>query len=202
MGRAIVQDLDSPPTNMLTMQNFSLYSPFRLATIVLALALSACTPKYDWREVRGTNTPFMVMMPAKPATYTRPVNLDGLQVTMTMTAAEVDDVTFAIGTAELPDAANAPAALNAMKIALVKNIGGTIKSEKSSVLAQSPGTVSSQIDIEATGAPGGNTGGQPRLLVARFVAIDKRIYQAVVVGREKAVTRDAVDTFLTSFKLN
>jgi hypothetical protein len=187
---------------MLTMQKFSLYPSFKLATVALALTLSACTPKYDWREVRGTNVPFMVMMPAKPATYARPVNLDGLQVTMTMTAAEVDDVTFAIGTAELPNAANAPAALNAMKIALVKNIGGTIKSEQSSVLAQSPGTVSSQIDIEATGAPGGNTGGQPRLLVARFVAIDKRIYQAVVVGREKAVTRDAVDTFLTSFKLN
>ena len=187
---------------MLTMQKFSLYPPFRLAAVALALTLSACTPKYDWREVRGTNTPFMVMMPAKPATYARPVNLDGLQITMTMTAAEVDDVTFAIGTAELPDAANAAAALNAMKIALVKNIGGTIKSEKSSVLAHSPSTVSSQIDIEAIGAPGGNTGGQPRLLVARFVAIDKRIYQAVVVGREKAVTRDTIDTFLTSFKLN
>ena len=182
------------------MQKFSLYSSCRLASIALALTLTACTPKYDWREVHGAGVPFAVVMPAKPATYARPVNLDGVQVTMTMMSAEVDDVTFAVGTAELPDAAHALAALNAMKTALVKNIGGTINSEKSSALAQSSGAAAGQIDIEASGAPGGNTGGQPRRLVARFVAIDKRIYQAVVVGREKAVTRDAVDTFLTSFK--
>jgi hypothetical protein len=187
------------------MLKFFLPATFYTALIAIVLTLSACTPNYNWREVRGTVAPFVVLMPAKPSVDSRPVNLDGIPVTMTMAVAEVDEVTFAVGSAELPDAGKAVAALNAMKTALVKNIGGTIKSEKSSTAAQSSGQANSRIaviDIEAIGTAGSRGAGQPRLLVARFVAKDKHIYQAVVVGSEKAVTREATDTFFTSFKLN
>jgi hypothetical protein len=161
-----------------------------------ALTLSACNPIYNWREVRGTDAPYSVTLPGKPASISRPINLDGSQVTMTMTAVDVNDVTFAVGSIELPDAAKAQAALIAMKNALVKNIGGTIKQEKVS----GPADALTEISIEAVGSPGTNTGGQPRLLFARFIAKDKRAYQVLVVGKEKAVSREAVDTFLTSFK--
>jgi hypothetical protein len=175
---------------------------FKGAVLAAAFTLSACSPKFDWREVHGVEAPFAVLMPAKPATFSRAINLDGMQVKMTMTAAEVDDVTFAVGSAELPDAGKSGAALLAMKTALVHNIGGTIRSEKSSAHTQTGKPAASQIDIEAIGTPGANTAGQPRLLVARFIAQDKRIYQAIVLGREKALTREALDTFFTSFKLN
>lgn len=158
------------------------------------LALLGCTPKYDWREVHGADAPFSVILPAKPATFARPINLDGVQVTMAMTATEIDGVTFAVGSVQLPDAAAAQAALNKMKTALVKNINGSIKHEKLSAKTEQVPT----IDIEASG----NSNGQPYLLVAHFAAKDKRAYQVIVVGREKAVSREAVDTFLTSFKLN
>lgn len=156
-----------------------------------ALTLSACSPKFDWREVRGGAVPYVAVLPAKPTTLSRPIDLDGVQVAMTMTAAEVDGVTFAIGSAEMPDAMQAQAALNKMKTALVKNINGSIQHEKSSA--------SGAIDIETGGS--GNDG-QARRLFARFVANDKRIYQVLVVGPEKKVSREAVDTFFTSFKLN
>jgi hypothetical protein len=159
-----------------------------------ALAMLGCTPKYDWREVRSTDAQFTILMPAKPTTLARPINLDGVQVTMTMTAAEVDGVTFAVGSVQLPDAAAAQAALSKMKTALVKNINGSIKHEKPSAKSEPVPT----IDIEADG----NRNGQPYLLVARFAAKDKRAYQVIVVGREKAVSREAADTFLASFKLN
>jgi hypothetical protein len=115
-----------------------------------------------------------------------------------MTAAEADDITFAVGTAELPDAAKAQQALGAMKTVLVKNIGGTIKHEKLTGPAAAP----TMIEIEAIGAPGASTGGQPRALFARFIAKDKRVYQAVVMGKEKAVTRELVDTFFTSLRID
>jgi hypothetical protein len=166
---------------------------------ILASVLAACTPKYDWREVRGTNAPFVVTLPAKPVTLSRPINLAGLPLTMTMTAAEVDGVTFAVGSAPLRDPAKAQVALNAMKSALVKNIGGTIRQEKAAAI---PGVPTFAIEIEATGVPSANSGGRPRLLLARFMSGDQHIYQAVVVGPDKAVSRDAVDLFFTSFKLN
>lgn len=152
-----------------------------------------CAPKYDWREVRGPDGGYSIDLPAKAATFARPINLDGVQLAMTMTAAEVDGVTFAVGHAQLTDASAARAALDKMKTALVKNINGSIQHETRSV----PGTRPT-IDIEASG----NRNGQPYLLVARFAANDTHAYQVIVVGREKAVAREAVDTFLTSFKLN
>ncbi len=169
----------------------------RCAAVIILLSIAACSPQYDWRDVRGTNAPFKVLMPAKPASHSRPVNIGGTEVIMTMTAAEVDGVTFAVGVAELPDAAQAVSALNAMKMALVKNIAGTVKMQKSSSSTTPPRMT---IDMEAVGAAGPDTDGHPRLLIVRLVAQDRRVYQALVVGREPAVSRDAVDTFLTSFE--
>lgn len=170
-------------------------SPFSLLAKTACIAgialLAACSPKYDWREVRGASAPFVVLLPAKPASHTRTVNLDGIEVSMTMTAADVDDVTFAVGTAELPDEARALHALTAMKTALVRNIGGSVRKET----ASAPGAVPATIDIEAAGA-------DSRVLFGRFVANGKRIYQVVAVGKESALPREAVDTFLTSFKFN
>lgn len=159
---------------------------------VASTLLCACSPKYDWREIRGEGAPYSVLLPAKPASHSRPVNLDGNQVTMTMTATEVDGVTFAVGTAELPDAARAAGAVTAMKNALVKNINGTVQRE-----AAASGGGNAAIEIDATGK---DRSGQVRMLHARFLARDKRVYQILVTGKEGAVPREAVDTFLASFK--
>jgi hypothetical protein len=173
------------------MRNLNFSSLLMPACIAGAVLLSACSPKFDWREVRGPNAPYVVLLPTKPASHTRTVDLDGMQVSMTMTASDVDGVTFAVGSAVLPDATQAPKALNAMKTALVRNIGGAITQEKSSAA----GAVPTVIEIEASGA-------ESRLLLARFIAKENRIYQAVVVGKDKAVSREAADMFFTSFKLN
>ncbi|WP_088709894.1 hypothetical protein [Noviherbaspirillum denitrificans] len=171
---------------------FTLPAPLRrAASLAACITLLACSPKFDWREVRGTSAPFAVLLPAKPATHTRNVNLDGIEVPMTMTAADVDGVTFAVGTAEMPDPAQAQRALAAMKTALVRNIGGTVRKETASV----PGAIPATIDIEAAGA-------ESRVLHGRFIAKDKRIYQVIAIGKEASLPPEAVDTFLTSFKLD
>lgn len=156
------------------------------------LLLCACSPKYDWREIRGEGAPYSIMLPAKPASYSRPVNIGGNKVTMTMTATEVDGITFAVGTAELPDAATAASAITSMKEALVKNIHGTVQRE-----ATPSGGANADISIDASGK---DPSGQARVLHARFLARDKRVYQVIVTGKEGAVPQEAVDTFLASFK--
>jgi hypothetical protein len=162
---------------------------------VSALLLAACSPKYDWREVRGGSAPFTVTLPGKPATHTRAIHLGDLPVTMTMTAAKVDQVTFAVGTAELPDAVQAQKALTAMGNALVSNIDGTLQHEKTV-----PAGTMLSMQIEAVGPATAATGGQPRLLLARFLAHGRRVYQLVVVGVEKTDVREAAEIFFTSFK--
>lgn len=178
---------------------------FKAALVATAFTLSACSPKYDWREVRSDTAPYAVALPTKPTTFSRKIDLNGVPVSMTMTASEVDGVTFAVGTAELPDAAQAQVSLAAMKTAMVRNIGGTIRQEKVSTMAQSQSASSGKVavtEVEASGPPGATTNGQPRVLFARFVAKERRVYQLVVTGPEKAVSRDLVGTFFSSFKLN
>jgi hypothetical protein len=160
---------------------------FSLA-LLLALTLSACSPKYDWRDYRSNDAPYAVLFPGKPATQTRGIKLDQLEVSMTMTAAEVDGVIFAVGSAQLPDAALAPAAVEAMKTALVNNIGASVADNKSAAA----GT----LDVE------GRRNGEPMRLIGRFVAKDKRIYQVIVMGNANNIVQDNVDTYLSSFKLN
>lgn len=158
--------------------------------LMLAAALSACSPQYDWRDYRSSDAPYAVLFPGKPASQTRSIQLDTLTVNMTMTAAEVDGVIFAVGSAQLADAAQGPAAIEAMKTALVNNIGATVTSHKSAA----DGT----LDVEAKGSQNG----EAMRLIGRFVARDKRIYQVIVMGRDKNIVQDTVETYLSSFKLN
>lgn len=166
-----------------------------------AAVLSACSPKFDWRDFRSTEAPYAVLFPSKPATHTRSISLGGEKVNMQMAAAEVDGVTFAVGAAELADAARAQAAITAMKTTMVANIGGTITSEKQASAASSAGGASHQqqsIDVDARGS----RNGEPLRMVGRFIARDNRVYQLVVIGREKHMLDDEIDTFMRSFKLN
>lgn len=166
--------------------------PMLLAALFL---LAACSPSLNWRQVEGADAPFGVLMPAKPSTLSRPIDLDGLAVTMSMTAAEVDGITFAVGVIALPDAASAPKALQAMKLALVRNINGSIESEQISD--------SNSFDIVATGSIGRSM--EPARLLAHFAARDRRVYQAIMVGPSSAMNAigaEASESFFTSFKLH
>lgn len=170
-----------------------------LAAVFAGGLLAACSPKYNWRDYASPEGHYRTMFPTKPASYTRQVDLDGMKVDMTMTASEVDDTMFAVGSAVAPDAAHAQAALQAMKTAMVRNIGATITSEKNAAAASASGTSSTQsaaIDIDAAGA----SNGEPVRLVGHFEARDKRLYQVVVIGKAHTMEREQVKQFISSFK--
>jgi hypothetical protein len=170
------------------------------AGLLACLSLAACSPAYNWRDYSSQDAPYRVMFPDKPASHTRSIDLDGMKVEMTMTAAQVDGNMFAVGTAEAPDAVRAEAALAAMKTALVRNIGATVTSEKASASASSSGGAanrSATLDVTASGVQNG----QPMRLVGHFESRNKRFYQVIVMGKEKELSKENVDMFLSSFKL-
>jgi hypothetical protein len=174
--------------------------PAILFPVIAAVALAACSPKYNWRDYSSTDAPFRVMFPDKPSVHTRSVDVGGLKVDMTMTAAEIDGATFAVGSAVAPEADKAEAAVAAMKTALVRNIGATVTSEKVAKASSAAGSARSRstaIDIDAKGVQKG----QAMRLVGHFESRDKRFYQVIVMGPAKSVQQDQVDTFMSSFKL-
>ncbi|MGZ8289915.1 MAG: hypothetical protein ACXW2U_13210 [Telluria sp.] len=175
--------------------------PTLFVPALAAIVLAGCSPQYNWRDYTSPDAPYSAMFPDKPAAHTRSINLDGMNVNMTMTAAEVEGTVFAIGTGEAPDAAKAAAAVSAMKTALVKNIGATVTGEKVAASASAGSAGASQrtaIDIEAKGVQNG----VPMRLVGHFESRGTRFYQVIVMGKEKNVPQDEVDMFMRSFKLH
>ncbi len=161
--------------------------------------LPACSPTYDWREVPGSDAPYVASFPAKPATHSKAIDLNGMKVTMSMTAARTQEISFAVGSVPAAGAKAALASLDAMKTAMVKNIGGTVRHEKA--LPPAAGQVQA-IELEATGKPQGSASGQSMILFARFIAKPDRVYQLIVIGPEQAVPREEVEMFFSSFKAN
>jgi hypothetical protein len=178
----------------------SLIKSFIRPVLVAALLVTACKPTYNWRDYSSPDAPFRVMFPGKPTVHKRSIDIGGMPVEMTMTAVDVDGTTFAVGSAEAPDAARAQDALAAMQTALVRNIGATVTKRKSAVAATASGSTSSQsasIDIEASGVQNGT----PMKLIGHFESRNKRFYQVIVMGKEKALSADQTDQFISSFKL-
>ena len=76
---------------------------FLFAIPVIALLLSGCSPQFNWREFTSKDASWQALFPDKPATASRAIDLDAMHTTMTMTAAEVDGILFAVGQAQASD---------------------------------------------------------------------------------------------------
>ncbi|NUT15693.1 MAG: hypothetical protein HOQ33_14475, partial [Cupriavidus sp.] len=92
---------------------------------LLALALCACSPRYDWRTIQSGEGGYAALYPGKPTSAARDVTIAGRKLPMTMEAARVDDTLFAVGVVTLPadDEALRREALASMQAGLLANLG-------------------------------------------------------------------------------
>lgn len=76
----------------------------RLASWVLLapLALLACTPTLNWRELRDFGSSATLMLPCKPERTTRSVPLGGVSTPLDVAGCATGGVTFALMSAALP----------------------------------------------------------------------------------------------------
>lgn len=169
----------------------------KLTLVVVTTALiSACSPKFDWREVHGTASPYTVLMPARPSELSREIQLNAQTVTMQMTATQIDGVNFAVGAVKMSDATNAQTTITVIKNALVQKMAGFITQEKTS-LANTGGKITFNDEFSAV-----DKATVPTRMQGRLVARDAWVFQVLVVGPEKDINKEAAETFLTSFKAN
>ncbi len=193
----------------------------RLALLLTPFLLGACSPSFDWRVVRPEQAPFMLDMPAKPATLTRRINLDGLPVQMQMHGARVGKLNFTAAWVRLPSgpaAASADAepaagaapstpevtasnkALAAMEQGMINNVGGelTAERERSLRLVNSMGEQTGLVPARFVDVAG-SAGGEPIRMQAIFVALGSAAMQFVVLGADWS--DDAAQTYLDSVRL-
>ena len=182
----------SPMIKPLSLSRYSrLFALFALCA--LATVLTGCDPALNWREVRNNDAGYVALFPAKPTSFERAVDLDGLQVMMNMTAAEADGMSFAVATAVIEDDALRAKALSAMQTAMMRNIQGELAEQKS--VTVKGGATATQ--IHATGKAART--GMSLVLFARFVMHESRVYQVIALGPKEKLAAETADTFLSSF---
>ncbi|QHI99089.1 hypothetical protein GT347_14500 [Xylophilus rhododendri] len=68
-----------------------------LAPAFACMGLAACSPEFNWREVRPAGTRLQAQMPCKPEEATRAVPLAGTTVQMHLAGCDAGGATFVIG---------------------------------------------------------------------------------------------------------
>jgi hypothetical protein len=176
--------------------------PMRILIAALVGLLAACSPEFDWREIRSVEHGWAAMLPGKPATLTRRIHLEATEVPMTMHGARVREAAFTVAAVDLPDDTpqTRAAALAAMRAGMLRNIGAT--QPKASVMqvgvVDPGGARLGQITgerIEASGA----AQNRPTEMFAGFAAEGRRAWQWVVIG--PALDREQAQTFLDGFRV-
>jgi hypothetical protein len=79
------------------------------------LALVACTPTFNWRDVSFEQAPAAALLPCKPDRGSRQVELAGQKLMMHMAGCEAGGAMFAVALVELPDSQKTAAVLSALE---------------------------------------------------------------------------------------
>mgnify|MGYP000867959248 CR=1 FL=1 len=164
---------------------------------VLLTSLCACSPKFDWRDVRDEENHFQILMPGKAANAQREIDLDGLKVNMKMTGTEVQNINFLIAYVHLPVDANDPenskkqqlAALNAMKVGMLRNIQGQWQKDPQINTIRNT-------DVALGLAPNG----KKLKMLGRFEQRADYLVQVVMLSEESSFNLDAAEMFFDSYK--
>lgn len=174
-----------------------------LAALLTGICLAACSPRFNWRSDPGASG-FAATFPGTIDSLSRPLNLDGLSVTMTVHGARAGNLSFALGWADLPDESPATAARagSAVTEGLSKSMGGQARVHPATVRAAERAALpwpAQAVSVTAT------QDGSPWRLEARVVARPGRVYEVLVAGPAAALaTPDgstAVDTFFESVEI-
>jgi len=164
----------------------------RLALVSIAFFLAGCYPELDWREFTSPEGQFSVLFPRKPVQAAREFALGGHPIRMEMYSAQVAEMAFGVGYADLPKGVDYDRILKAGRDALVRNIAGAVTNERAIALDGASG-----IEFAAMGT----TRDAPLQLAARVLIAGTRYYQIAFIGHEGKASAADTELFLGSFKL-
>lgn len=167
-----------------------------LRAVIACVALAACTPELDWRELSVPEGRFAVLLPGKAQRDARVLDTPAGALTVTLHSYKHRRGSMGVAYTDYPAAALAAdqgrAQVDAARDALLRNIGAGAYSEETVAISGIPAR---QVFAE------GRAGAQDALLKARFVLVGARLYQIAYIGERDGVAMADIDLFLTSFKL-
>jgi hypothetical protein len=179
-----------------------LRTPLRRAAILFslaALALTACSPAYDWRTITDNANGYTIDLPAKPLIDERPIDIAHTTMQMHVRAARAENAMFAIGTVTMPgeDPRLQHAVLESMQDALARNVGAKPDAHAIDV-PLADGSHVPALELEVSGPVGAT--GKHKTIHAWLIARGRHVYQASIIADE-APPKEQADQFFHSFKV-
>ncbi|SFC08634.1 hypothetical protein SAMN05216344_108170 [Polaromonas sp. OV174] len=170
---------------------------FYAAALSALLALAACSPAFNWREVRPENTRLSLLLPCKPDKAQKMVPLGGQPTMLSMVGCDAGGATFAVAVADLGDASKAASVLaqwQSLTLANMKAAPGAAQLRPLKV----PGAALQPpaVHVVALGqrADGSAVNGQ-----AAYFAQGSQVFQVVLYAGQ--IPSDVAETFFSSLKL-
>jgi hypothetical protein len=170
-------------------------SPARRGTAAaLALAVVACAPTLDWRDVRPADSGFMLQFPCRPTAQERAVALAGAKVRLVLHACSAGGQTWALAFAEMTEPARVGAALAELRGAAAANVGAPLAPPLPlPVPGATPNAESGRLRLD-----GRLPDGKPVQMQLAVFAQGTRVFQATVLGER--VPAEAAQAFFTSLR--
>jgi hypothetical protein len=157
--------------------------------VLLLAALGACSPSLNWREVQLGR--LRTLLPCKPDSASRPVQLGGQTLAMEMKGCEAGGVLFAISRVQATDPAQAPALLQALRLASLQNVHmRTVKPVANS------GDGQSSLDLLADGQ---RTDGSPLQARFKWLLAGAEVYQ--IAAYAEHLTGEQTDNMVSEMRL-
>lgn len=167
--------------------------PARRVMGAAAVGLAACSPTYDWRDVRPADAGVQLLFPCKPRTEARSITLAGQPVRMTMVACEAGGSMFGLAFADAGDPGRVAPALAALRLAQAGNLGAPAQSLGTvTVTGANPAPVPERVQVNGR-FPDGTAVRQQLVYFARGT----RVYQVAVMGE---ATAEAAGTFFEGIR--
>jgi len=183
------------------------------AVTLAAVTLAACSPTYNWRQLRLDGTPLQALMPCKAESAARPVPLGtptagapaaGAQpavaapaataaATLTMHSCQAGGLTFAVAWVALPDGSDAAAALDQWRLGALTTIQGTPDA------APFVPRIKGAPDAQGLRARGRTPDGRDVVMQAVYARRGGQLYQGAIYG--PAIPDEVSTTFFDGLSL-
>jgi len=167
------------------------------AALVAAIAVIACSPTFDWRDVRPEGSDTALLFPCRPAKEERTTRIGAAPVPMQLHSCSAGGAVFALAAIDASDPAAVTPTLDALRVQTAANLGGTATAQAAfAPPGATPNPRSERMAIVGTRGDGRRVVAQ-----AAFFVKGLRLYQAAVVNADVAGGREAADTFFGSIRL-
>ena len=166
------------------------------AALTAWLALAACSPAFNWREVRPENTRLQVLLPCKPDKAQKVVPMGGQATTLSMLGCDAGGATFAVVVADVGDAAQAASVLALWQELTLANMKAAPDSRQ--LIAQKIPGASAALPVVRLQAQGQRADGAAVSGQAAYFAQGSQVFQVVMYAPK--IAPDVAETFFSSLK--